>query len=247
MTLSPYSWAMLGSIGLSLGLWTRVAQRDRRLPLIYLAALAGAFLGAKVVYFFAEGFLHLGASDMWLQLATGKSIVGGLLGGYAAVELAKRLTRYERVTGDWFALVVPAAVMFGRIGCLVHGCCQGVVCRPAWFTIQDRACLARWPAVPVEIAFNLIALIAILILRQTRRLPGQYFHLYLTAYGLFRFLHEFVREEPKVFIGLSGYQIAAVAVFGLGMGGFIRRQRTSKSLPANELTRQSPEKALLAD
>lgn len=247
MTLSPYSWAMLGSIGLSLGLWTRVAQRDRRLPIIYLAALAGAFLGAKVVYFLAEGFLHLGDSDMWLQLATGKSILGGLLGGYAAVEVAKRLTRYEGVTGDWFALVVPVGVMFGRIGCWVQGCCQGVACRPAWFTMRDRAGLHRWPAVPVEIAFNLVALIAILMLRKTRRLPGQHFHIYLMAYGLFRFLHEFLREEPKIILGLSGYQIAALAVFGLGIGGFIRRHRASKGLAPERPTRESQEKVLLAD
>jgi phosphatidylglycerol:prolipoprotein diacylglycerol transferase len=222
---------MLGSIGLSLGLWTRVARRDRRLPVIYLAALAGAFLGAKAVYFFAEGFLHLNDPDMWLQLATGKSILGGLLGGYAAVELAKRLTGFQGVTGDWFALVVPAGVMFGRIGCWVHGCCPGVVCAPAWFTIQDRTGRDRWPAVPVEIAFNLVALIAILILRKLKRLPGQHFHLYLLAYGLFRFLHEFLREEPRVFGGLTGYQIAALAVLGLGVGGFIRRQGAATAAP----------------
>lgn len=224
MTLSPYSWVMLGSIGLSLGLWTRVARSDRRLLLIYLAALAGAFLGAKVVYFFAEGFLHLGAPDMWLQLATGKSILGGLLGGYLAVEWAKRLLGYNRVTGDWFALVVPVGIIFGRIGCWIHGCCRGIACQPGWFTLRDETGQDRWPAVPMEIAFNLGALIAALVLRKKKLLTGQHFHLYLTAYGLFRFFHEFLREEPHVLFGLSGYQVAALAVVMLGLWGFIRRQ-----------------------
>ena len=236
MTLSAYSWVMLGSIGLSLGLWTRVARRDRRLPFIYLAALAGALIGAKVVYFFAEGFLHLGAPDMWLQLATGKSILGGLLGGYAGVELAKRLMGYQGVTGDWFALVAPVGIVFGRIGCWVHGCCQGVACQPAWFTMRDRTGQDRWPAVPVEIIFNLLALAVILTLRKTKKLSGQHFHLYLIAYGMFRFFHEFLREEPRVAAGLSGYQIASLAVMALGIFGFLRRKRAAGTLLTRSAT-----------
>jgi len=227
---------MLGSIGLSLGLWTRVARRDRRLPFIYLAALAGALIGAKVVYFFAEGFLHLGAPDMWLQLATGKSILGGLLGGYAGVELAKRLMGYQGVTGDWFALVAPVGIVFGRIGCWVHGCCQGVACQPAWFTMRDRTGQDRWPAVPVEIIFNLLALAVILTLRKTKKLSGQHFHLYLIAYGMFRFFHEFLREEPRVAAGLSGYQIASLAVMALGIFGFLRRKRAAGTLLTRSAT-----------
>jgi phosphatidylglycerol:prolipoprotein diacylglycerol transferase len=219
---------MLGSIGLSLGLWIRIVRRDQRLPFIYLAALAGALIGAKVVYFFAEGFLHLGAPDMWLQLATGKSILGGLLGGYAGVELAKRLMGYEGVTGDWFALVAPVGIVFGRMGCWVHGCCEGVACQSAWYTTRDRTGQDRWPAVPVEIAYNLVALAAFLALRKTKRLPGQHFHLYLIGYGIFRFFHEFLREEPRVILGLTGYQIASLAVLALGVIGFLSRKRAAE-------------------
>src|SRR5579859_6060270 len=117
MIIAPYGWLMLGSLVTSLAVWRRVACRDPRLLTIYLGALAGALLGAKVVYFFAEGYLHVGASDMWPQLATGKSILGALLGGYAAVEGVKWLLGYTAITGDKFALVVPLAVMLGRVGC----------------------------------------------------------------------------------------------------------------------------------
>ena len=40
--------------------------------------------------------------------------------------------------------------------------------------------------------------------------PGQHFHLYLIAYGLFRFAHEFLCATPKPFAGLSRYQIIAL-------------------------------------
>jgi phosphatidylglycerol:prolipoprotein diacylglycerol transferase len=222
---------MLGGIAVSLTLWRRIARRDPRLLTIYLAALAGAFLGAKAVYFLAEGYLHLGAPDQWLQLATGKSILGGLLGGYAAVEAAKRLTHYPGVTGDWFALIVPVGISLGRAGCWISGCCRGIECRPAWFTVRDAAGHARWPAVPLEILFNLLALAAILWLRRARKLPGQHFHLYLIGYGAFRFLHEFLRDEPRVLGPLTGYQIAALAVLALGVERFLSRRRVGGKGP----------------
>ena len=226
MTLAPYGWVTLGGVAVSLGLWSRLAQRDPRLLTVYLAALAGALVGAKLVYFCCEGYLHLGAPDMWPQLATGKSILGGLLGGYTAVELTKILLGYRGVTGDWFALIVSAGVLIGRVGCLTSGCCQGIQCQPAWFTLQDAAGHARWPAVPVEMLFNVLALLAFLWLRKTRRLVGQHFHLYLIGYGAFRFFHEFLRDEPRVLGPISGYQIAALLVLCLGVVRFVSRSHS---------------------
>ena len=40
----------------------------------------------------------------WVIWATGKTILGALLGGYAGVEAAKKWTGYTQPTGDWFAL-----------------------------------------------------------------------------------------------------------------------------------------------
>ncbi|NDH30271.1 MAG: hypothetical protein EBX72_07290, partial [Betaproteobacteria bacterium] len=62
--------------------------------------------------------------------------------------------------------------------------CMGLVPEKASIT-------PRWPAVPLEIAFNLAILTIFLFVRQRRLLPGQLFHVYLMAYGVFRFAHEF--------------------------------------------------------
>ena len=99
MNGTGYSWLMLAGIFVSLLFWTRLAKRDNRLLFVYLGALLGAFLGAKLVYILAEGWLHFGQRDVWLQLATGKSILGALLGGYAGVEWAKKHLGYRCVTG----------------------------------------------------------------------------------------------------------------------------------------------------
>ena len=226
---SAYGWLMLAGILVSIALWSRVAKRDERLVLIYIAALAGAFLGAKLVYLGAEGWLHWHDEKRWVILATGKSITGALLGGYAAVEIAKRFAGYRSATGDWFAIIAPVGIMLGRIGCVLHGCCLGNACEASWFTVNDAHGIARWPAAQVELLFNALALTGILVLRARRVLPNQHFHLYLVAYGLFRFAHEFLRETPRVLGPITGYQIAALMIVGLGGAGFwIRRRQPTR-------------------
>jgi phosphatidylglycerol:prolipoprotein diacylglycerol transferase len=222
---SAYGWLMLAGITVSILLWSRLARRDERLILIYVSALVGAFLGAKLAYLAAEGWLHWHDPNRWLVLATGKSITGALLGGYAAVEIAKRVLHYTKATGDLFAIVAPVGIMLGRIGCILHGCCLGRVCEKSWFTMNDSTGAARWPAALVELLFNALMLGIILWLRRRKAFPGQHFHIYLVAYGLFRFFHEFLRDTPHILGPISGYQVVAAAVAGLGMAGFILRKR----------------------
>lgn len=224
---TAYGWLMLAGIFVSIVLWSRLARHDSRLVLVYIAALTGAFLGAKLVYLGAEGWLHWHDPNRWLILATGKSITGALLGGYAAVEISKRLLGYRGVTGDWFAIIAPVGIMLGRIGCLLHGCCLGRVCVASWYTINDIHGVARWPAVPVEFIFNALMLGVILLFRWGRIAPGQLFHIYLMTYGIFRFFHEFFRDTPQILGPISGYQIAALGVAGLGAAGFVLRQQST--------------------
>jgi phosphatidylglycerol---prolipoprotein diacylglyceryl transferase len=226
MAISPYTWLLLAGVCISFLFWKRRARQDGRLLFIYGAALVGAFFGAKVVYLLAEGWLHFGAPDMWPQLAAGKSILGALLGGYVFVELAKRHVGYRRATGDDFALIAPISIALGRIGCLLHGCCLGVVCRPEWYALRDAEGVPRWPAVPVELAFNIVAFVLFLFLRHRKVLPGQHFHLYLIGYGLFRFAHEFARATPRIMGAFSGYHFAAIGVVLLGLFGFMHRRNS---------------------
>ena len=214
---------MLAGVVITLLFWSRLAKRDERLFLIYLLALVGAFLGAKMVYFASEGWLFRDSPERWVIWATGKSILGALLGGYVSVELAKRLLHYRAVTGDWFAMIVPAGIIIGRVGCLFHGCCPGVPYAPAWYTMKDRFGVPCWPAVPVEIGFNALMILSFFLLRRTHRFTGQHFHLYLICYGTFRFLHEFARATPRILGPFSGYQIASLLVVLLGIYGFRRR------------------------
>jgi phosphatidylglycerol:prolipoprotein diacylglycerol transferase len=94
--------------------------------------------------------------------------------------------------------------------------------------MNDASGTARWPAALVELLFNPLMLGVALLLRRQKVLPGQHFHIYLMAYGVFRFIHEFARDTPRIVGPISGYQIAALAVAILGAIGFLLRQRQSK-------------------
>lgn len=242
---SVYGWLMLAGICLSVIFWWRLANRDSRLLVIYFGALGGAFFGAKVVYLLSEGWMHWQDQNRWIQLATGKTITGGLLGGYAGVEIAKSLLGYAGVTGDWFAAITPVTIMLGRVGCWFHGCCRGVACTETWYTVRDADGVCRWPSVPAEILFNFTAFATVIILRRQRLFAGQHFHLYLMGYGVFRFFHEFMREEPHLIGPITGYQLAAFAVAALGAAGFVRRQKEMARIGVSETLPEPPRKVFL--
>ena len=227
---APYRWLLLTGIVLGALGWWRMARRDRRLVLVYLTGLLGAFVGAKVAFLLAEGWTWRAWPTPWLALVTGKSVLGALPGGYAGVEFAKARLGYPERTGDWFAAYVPVGIALGRVGCWFQGCCPGLRCeRPAWWTLTDGAGVPRWPAVPVELGFNVVALTVFWVLRRQRLFVGQHFHLYLVAYGLFRFVHEFARDTPRFLrvdgsmLGITAYQGIALAVAGFGAWAYARR------------------------
>ncbi|HVY68515.1 MAG TPA: prolipoprotein diacylglyceryl transferase family protein, partial [Verrucomicrobiae bacterium] len=105
--------------------------------------------------------------------------------------------------------------------------------QPAWYTLTDAHGVARWPAVPLELGFNAIALAVLLVLRQRRLFPGQLFHLYLMAYGLFRVAHEIKRDTLRMIGPVTGYQIAAGAVFLLGLVRYQQRGRAARLVRNN--------------
>jgi len=78
----------------------------------------------------------------------------------------------------------------------------------------------------VEFVFNAVALVVLALLKWRKIMPGQLFHLYLIAYGLFRFVHEFARATPQILGPISGYQVAALALVALGAIRFWQRRKT---------------------
>lgn len=215
-TLIPGSlaYALAMSAGILIGAiaWHRRHRGKPEMLVIYIGALVGAFAGAKLAYLFAEGWLDWPRPDRWLRLATGKSVLGGLLGGYAGVELAKKLVGHKSSTGDGFALIVPFGLALGRVGCFFHGCCVGRSGYAGVFATRE----GRWPAPMVEGVFQLTMLVLLFELRRRGLLRDRLIFLYFAFYGLFRFLHEYMRDTPGMLLGISGYQIIALVLALIG-------------------------------
>lgn len=227
MQSEAYAGLMTAGILVSAVWWFAKSRHDSALLVVYLGALGGAFFGAKLAYIFSEVWFDWGREDFWMRLATGKSILGGLLGGYAGVEGMKKLAGYERSTGDAFALILPVGLLLGRTGCWLHGCCLGNPVGDEFLLhLQDRAGMVRWPAVPVEMAFLIGMLILILAFHRSGKLRDRLFFIFLAAYGAFRFIHEWMRDTPKWFGWFSGYQVIAFSMALIGIAMFGRRGRT---------------------
>jgi len=220
------AYAALMAAGILIGavFWYRRSKGQSDLLLIYLGALIGGFAGAKIAYLIAEGWLEWQQPDRWLRWATGKSVLGGLLGAYAGVEGTKHLVGHKASTGDAFAVIVPIGILLGRIGCYLNGCCLGKPTAGV-FAARDINGIPRWPAPAVEGSFQVVMLITILVLQRRGLLRDRLFFLYLTAYGLFRFLHEFMRDTPKVWLGLSGYQFIALVMAAIGFAMLSKRTK----------------------
>ncbi|MCE9518984.1 MAG: prolipoprotein diacylglyceryl transferase [Verrucomicrobia bacterium] len=221
----PYRWTMLGAIALSAWYWLAKSKRDPALLPVYIGALGGAFLGAKLAYLFAEGWIDWSMPERWLRLFAGKSVIGGLLGGYAGVELMKFFTGYKKYTSDLFALVVPLGIALGRVGCWLQGCCLGKPTTLHLIAARDKLGNERWPASLVELAFQLVIFAVFLVLRRNATFTGRLIFVYFAAYGVFRFFHEFMRDTPPLVAGITGYQILALITAATGVGMFIKRGR----------------------
>ena len=186
--------------------------RTQRLG-IALGAFCGAMIGAKLPFVLAD-WEGLKSGLAWFD--GGKTIVLGLVGGYFGVELAKWSLAIRVKTGDSFAVPVPAAVAIGRLGCFVGGCCYGRQTSLPW-GVNFGDGLRRHPTQLYEAAFHATMALVLAGMRRRGMFRGQLIKLYIIAYLIYRFFTEFLRPEPVIFAGLTGYQWAAVAlvpVFG---------------------------------
>ncbi len=224
--LTWYTLLLIAGIALSALIWWRItrdpSRRDSRLIWIYLAGLFGALIGAKIAFLIAAGWMY--RNDP-IALLSGKSITGGILGGYIAVEWAKRQTGYARTTGDIFAITAPLGLAIGRIGCLVQGCCGGIECERHWWTVLDSHGVPRWPSQVAEIIFHIGFLIWALLAARFKLAHENRFHVFLIAYGLVRFGLEFVRTEPRLFGAFTGYHFIALTMLIFGLVRYRQRSR----------------------
>ena len=181
-----------------------------------VAILVGIFGAALFQAFY--NFLETGKFD----LMKGMTFYGGLIFGAGAFLLMWfALSKPLKLNGEakkqfpcvasMAAVLIPMAHGFGRIGCLLEGCCHGKITN-AWFGVPHYnvciggECFPKAKVVPIQLfeAIFLFALAGVLFwlyMRSAKRRQNRWqaplLSLYMVAYGVWRFVIEFFRADDR--------------------------------------------------
>jgi phosphatidylglycerol:prolipoprotein diacylglycerol transferase len=237
---------------LALFLASRLAARDglprERIYDLGLWVLVGGLLGSKLLMFVVEPDVQVFTLDF---LRSGGVYYGGFIGGLLALVI---LIRFYKLpfwkVADALAPGLALGQAFGRQGCFAAGCCWGKHTDLPWgvhFTDlghqytgvpvygPDGSDLYLHPTQLYE-SFTMLAVCGLLIyLHRTKKFDGQVLIAYGIVYGLFRFLIEFIRDDPRgdlwgltTMTGLSTSQmISLIVAIGAVVFMFIRLRKAS--------------------
>ena len=178
-----------------------------------------------------------------IDTQTGATFYGGLIGGALFFILIyficgrfmfaydKQHIKSFRTISDIAAACIAIAHGFGRLGCLMVGCCHGSE-TDAWYGIYMSAIGKK--VVPIQLyeAIFLFALFAWfmyrVLKRKTYNLP-----LYMSVYGAWRFVVEYARDDYRgyTFISfLTPSQLTAIAmIIGAAVLFWLQRRGVKKA------------------
>jgi phosphatidylglycerol:prolipoprotein diacylglycerol transferase len=216
-----------------------VLQERQRWSVI-AAAMVGALIGSRVLGVLEQAPRAPIALAQWFTPGGGKTIVGGLLGGWIAVEIVKKIEGIRTRTGDLFALPLCLGIGVGRIGCLLAGLADDTYGKPSalpW-SVDFGDGIARHPVQAYEIVF--LAGLALVLRRWAKRphAPGALFQAFLAAYLVWRLLIDFLKPQPLL-AELSLIQWACCAgLVAIGIRYIRDRRSAASGLTLNPVTRE---------
>jgi prolipoprotein diacylglyceryltransferase len=175
---------------------------------IFVACLFGAIIGAKCLAWAEAPALYWALRNdpnFWFG---GKTIVGGLLGGWAGIEIAKRALGLTVSLGDACVYPLILGMCIGRVGCFLTGLSDntcGVPSNLPW-ALDYGDGIPRHPAQIYEILFLLGLAVVLWRMPASLTAHGLKFRWFLAAYLAFRFYIDFFKPHWTLLGGLSGIQ-----------------------------------------
>ena len=248
------------AVGMLLALYiaSRLGARDglprERIYDLGLWTLIGGLLGSKILMFFVEDNVQIFSLDF---LRSGGVYYGGFIGGMiAAVVLVKLYKLSFWKVADAFAPALALGQAFGRQGCFAAGCCWGKPTDLPWGVHfgeagheytgvpmygPDGSDLYLHPTQLYESFFMLLVFAALFYLHRHKKFDGQVLIAYGIIYSIFRFLIEFVRDDPRgdlfgltSMTGLSTSQLISLAVAAGAIIFMIVRLKRVDNVPNTE-------------
>ena len=208
---------------------------------VALCALLGGIVGSRIAYVIHNADVYLNPSaEGWSLLNLFKIWEGGLVfyGGFIGASLVTLVllrVKKERILPilDVLAPSLALGHAFGRIGCLLRGCCYGIPLHEhSWCGIvypngalpydptAASAIPSGTPLFPVQIlsAIGLLMIFGALSLYFRRRKgEGEVIGLYLVLYSVHRFLVEFLRGDTHQAGQISPAQWVSIFAFFGGL------------------------------
>ena len=179
---------------------------------------------------------------------------GGLIMAIIASFFYLKYKKVSPLAG--YDIASPATMLglaFGRVGCLLNGCCYGKVCNIEWlpwplkltFPRGSYAYLAQFgtssdqlhsqPVYATQI-YSIVGVLIICAVLQVffrrRKNDGEVFVLMAILYGIHRFIIEFFRDEPVLAFGLTDDQILCIAILVIGAAAFAYIRTRKRQAPA---------------
>ena len=190
----------------------KTKQFNEHTFLIAVGALFGAALGAKLLELFVNIDRVESLNDLSKFLYSGRTIIGGLIGGTLGAMITKKIMHIQTKKGNLFAPAVALGLAVGRLGCFFNGCCYGTPSHLPW-AVDFGDGIMRHPTQLYESLFMLFMFIFLrTYFKQKTVKPGYLFKLLMVSYFIFRFLVEFIRVERTAFWFFSYFQVIAVFV-----------------------------------
>lgn len=183
-----------------------------------LVVMVGGILGARALYVLSNFAYYSRHPQEIIRIDQGGLIFyGGFLAaavGVIGLARARQLPLWK--LGDFTVSALPLGHAFGRIGCLLNGCCYGAPCELPWAVPTAGA--MRHPVQGYEALFNLgLYFVLRRVLLKSAR-PGGVVAAYLMGYGAWRFAAEFLRGDPRMpaAAGLDAAQVLSLALVAAG-------------------------------
>ena len=207
-----------------------------------LSLMVGSILGARILYvitFWREQFAEHPFPEIFSVWKGGLVYYGGLIGASLAVIIHSRIKKIPLwKVADVFAPSVALGYAFGRIGCLMNGCCYGRACDLPWaITFPASAENGGVPRHPTQIyesvlSLGLYAFLAWLYRR--KKFDGQIFATYLVCYACLRSLVELFRGDYPTYQRFLGVvtpaQMVSIGILAAGVVLFLLLPRVLKSI-----------------
>jgi phosphatidylglycerol---prolipoprotein diacylglyceryl transferase len=233
------------------GLWTATRRAPRAgIPgeqiadLVVPWLLLGGVLGARLLYiatYWRESFADQPWSELFMIQRGGLVYYGGLIGASLAVIL---FARWKKIPlwklADVLTPSIALGSMFGRIGCLMNGCCFGRPCAMPWaIRFPDDHSTQGLPVHPTQLydaLLNLGLYLGLAWLFRRRKFDGQVFAVYLLGYAVTRSIVEAFRgdyNDAHLHGGFTPAHLVSVASLAAGLVlFFVLRNRKSSTSPA---------------